>query len=286
MRAARRSVGPILLPVLLGLYASLVLRPAVAAEGYGECRLFGQKATRHIAPVVPGQLTVLINLPAVGEFDGDSPDSIRSGREFCLGVNIAYRLGLDKLVLRNASFDSLVAGRNRDYDLALALLSVRHRTHDLVAFSAPYAWDSYGVAVRADARIDAAGLRGVRVGTQIGTNVTTWARDTLKIRRLSAFDDTGTMFTALAAGNVDAIITSLSVVLGQVGAAHGRFKVVGQFHEDTPIAAVLPLHSPQTRIISRIIEDMRADGTLATLEQTYLAPLWNSLKPSEIPVWH
>ena len=140
--------------------------------------------------------------------------------------------------------------------------------------------------MRADARIDAAGLRGVRVGTQIGTNVTTWARDTLKIRRLSAFDDTGTMFTALAAGNVDAIVTSLSVVLAQVGAAQGRFKVVGQFHEDTPIAAVLPLHSPETPVINRIIGDMRAAGTLATLEQTYLAPLWASLKPSALPVWH
>jgi polar amino acid transport system substrate-binding protein len=40
------------------------------------------------------------------------------------------------------------------------------------------------------------------------------------------------MFTALAAGNVDAVMTDLSVVLGQVGNASGKasLKVVGQYH--------------------------------------------------------
>ncbi|PYD49020.1 type 2 periplasmic-binding domain-containing protein [Novacetimonas pomaceti] len=272
--------------VVFALLAGLAFHQARAAEGYGQCRLFGHGATHHVTPAVPGQLTVLINLPAVGEFDGDTPTTIRSGREFCLAVNIAYRLGLDRVVLRNASFDSLVAGRNRDYDLALALVSVRHRDHEVVTFSAPYAFDSYGIATRATTRMDENTLRAARVGTQLGTNVTSWARDSLKIRRLSAFDDTGTMFTALAAGNVDAVITSLSVILGQVGAAQGRFRVVGQFPEGTPIAAVLPLHSPEAPVIDRIINDMRTEGTLRALDMTYLAPLWKGADPSTIPVWH
>jgi hypothetical protein len=29
----------------------------------------------------------------VGEFNGDTEDSVTSGREFCMAVNIAYRLG-------------------------------------------------------------------------------------------------------------------------------------------------------------------------------------------------
>ncbi|GAJ28117.1 substrate-binding periplasmic protein [Acidomonas methanolica] len=279
MRAARTPF------LLASLCAALTLHPASAADGYGRCALFGHRATGHIEPAIPGQLTVLVNLPAVGEFDGETPETIRSGREFCMAVNLAYRLGLDRVVLRNTTLDSLIAGRNRGYDLALALLSVRHRKRDVVTFSVPYARDSYGVAVRAGRPADPTRLRSMRVATQIEANVPDWLRDTLHIRRLSAFDDTGTMFTALAAGNVDAVVTSLSVILGQVGAAHGRFVVAGRFADGRPLAAILPLGSAEAPEIDRLLDAMRDDGTLAALETAYLAPSWHGIDPTEIPLW-
>ena len=91
---------------------------AMATDGYGDCPLTGEKGSASITPAVPGQFTVIINLPAVGQFNGDTPETIKDGYEFCMAVNIAHRLGLDKVKLVNASFDSIVAGQNRDFDIA------------------------------------------------------------------------------------------------------------------------------------------------------------------------
>ncbi|MBN9273510.1 MAG: transporter substrate-binding domain-containing protein, partial [Mesorhizobium sp.] len=153
---------------------------ANAAEGYGECKLYGKQGTEHITPAVPGQFTVIINLPAVGEFNGDTPETITSGREFCMAVNIAHRLGLEKVVLKNASFDSIVAGQNKDFDVALALISVTEPRKKVVDFSTPYAFGSYGLAAKAGSNVTAENVRDAKFGTQAGTTMVSWAQDTLQ----------------------------------------------------------------------------------------------------------
>lgn len=259
--------------------------PALAAEGYGDCKLFGEGATAQAETAVPGQLTVIMNLPAVGEFNGDTEDSITSGREFCMAVNIAHRLGLEKVVLKNASFDSIVAGQNKDYDIALALISVTEARKKVVDFSTSYALGAFGIATRADGAVDETSIKTTKLGTQAGTIMVDWAQTNLPDAPLSVFDDTGAMFTALAAGNVDAVMTDLSVILGQVGNSGGKLKVVGQFPSGRDTAGVYPKGSTAKPVIDQIIADMAADGTLKALETEYLAPAWAGLDPAAVPVW-
>ena len=259
--------------------------PALANEGYGDCKLFGKQGTEKTKTAIPGQFTVIINLPAVGEFNGDTPESITSGREFCMAVNIAYRLGVDKVVLKNASFDSIVAGQNKDFDIALALISVTEPRKKVVDFSTPYAHGAFGLATRADAKIDEASVKTAKLGTQAGTIMVQWAQDTLPETKLSVFDDTGAMFTALAAGNVDVIMTDLSVVLGQVSNSGGKLKVVGQYPSGRDTAGIYPKGSAEKPVIDKIIADMDKDGTLKALEAEYLAPAWGGLTPGAVPVW-
>jgi len=61
---------------------------SLASEGDGDCKLFGKQGTKKAETAVPGQFTVIVSLPAVGEFIGDTPDAIASGREFCTAVNM------------------------------------------------------------------------------------------------------------------------------------------------------------------------------------------------------
>lgn len=274
-----------LLAALAVMGLTAVAAPAFAAEGFGDCKLFGKGATEHVTPAVPGQLTVIINLPAEGEFNGDTPESIKSGREFCMAANIAYRLGLEKLVLKNASFDSIVAGQNKDFDIALALVSVTEPRKKVVDFSTPYAKGAFGIATRTGEPMDADKLKTAKLGTQAGTIMVAWAQDNLPKAKLSVFDDTGAMFTALAAGSVDAVMTDLSVVLGQVSASKGKLQVVGQFPSGRETAGIYPKGSAEKPVIDKIIADMAADGTLKALETEYLAPSWGGLKPEDVPVW-
>lgn len=260
--------------------------PALAAEGYGDCKLYGEPGTERIETAIPGQFTVLINLPAVGEFNGDTPETVRSGREFCMAVNIAYRLGINKVVLRNASFDSIVAGQNKDFDIALALISITEPRKKVVDFSAPYSIGSFGIATRADASLDQEGLKTTKLGTQAGTVMVQWAQEHLPDATLSVFDDTGAMFTALAAGSVDAVMTDISVVLGQVANSGGKLEVVGQIPSGADTAGVYPKGSKAKPAIDKVIADLAADGTLAALEEEYLSAERGGLKPEDVPVWN
>ncbi len=259
--------------------------PALASEGYGDCKLFGKQGTEKAETAVPGQFTVIINLPAVGEFNGDTPEAITSGREFCMAVNIAYRLGIDKVVLKNASFDSIVAGQNKDFDIALALISVTEPRKKVVDFSTPYASGAFGLATRTDSTLDEASIKTAKLGTQAGTIMVQWAQDSLPETSLSVFDDTGAMFTALAAGNVDVVMTDLSVILGQVANSGGKLKVVGQYPSGRDTAGIYPKGYAQKPVIDKIIADMAADGTLKSLESEYLAPAWGGVTPADVPVW-
>lgn len=257
---------------------------AAATEGYGDCPLIGEKGSSKIDPAVADQFTVIINLPAVGQFNGDTPETIKDGYEFCMAVNIAHRLGLDKVKLVNASFDSIVAGQNRDYDIALALISVTEPRKKVVDFSAPYMNSGYGVAARADKPVSEQDIKTVRVGTQAGTTLVPFAQDTLKVASLDVFDDTASMFTALAAGKVDAVMTDLSITLGQAHNSNGRLAVVGKYKSSGETAGIYPKGSPNGKIIDQLIEDMHKDGTLKKLEEAYLLPSWGT-SPDKIPLW-
>ena len=280
MKFKKRLIG-----LALGSMMAMVGTAATAAEGYGECKLYGKQGTEHVTPAVPGQFTVIINLPAVAEFNGDTPETITSGREFCMAVNIAHRLGLDKVVLKNASFDSIVAGQNQDFDIALALISVTEPRKKVVDFSTPYSLGSYGLAAKAGADVTAENVRDAKFGTQAGTTMVSWAQDTLKAKNLSVFDDTGAMFTAVAAGNVDVVMTDLSVVLGQVAASNGKLAVIGQYETGGETAGIYPKGSSAKPVIDKIIADMKQDGTLKNLEAQYLAPAWGGKTPGDVPVW-
>ncbi len=179
-----------------------------------------------------------------------------------MAVNVAHRLGLDKVKLVNASFDSIVAGQNKDYDIALALISVTEPRKKVVDFSAPYMNSGYGVAARADKPVTEADIKAVKVGTQAGTTLVPFAQDTLKVASLDVFDDTASMFTALAAGKVDAVMTDLSITLGQAHNSNGRLAVVGKYESSGETAGIYPKGSPNGKVIDQLIEDMHKDGTL------------------------
>ncbi len=86
----------------------------------GNCEVTGQKGAFKIAPVMPGQLTVEVSLPAPGWWNGDTPDTIKDGYEYCMAANIAYRAGLDQMVVVNVTWAQLIGGNTKNFDLALS----------------------------------------------------------------------------------------------------------------------------------------------------------------------
>jgi polar amino acid transport system substrate-binding protein len=256
-----------------------------SASGYGDCHVYGKKGSIHIKPVTPGVLTVQTNLPSPGWWKGTSPDTITGGYEYCLAANIAYRAGLSQVKVDNVSFDALVAGQTKNYDIAMAQISVTPQRAKVVNFSAPYFDSNIGILAPAKSKITAADIRSKKIGVQVGTTAVDWADKELKpATPPKLFQDTTSMVTAVSSGLVDAAAQDTAIMLGFAKNSNGQLKVIGQYQTGEHYAAIYPKGSKNAAAMDKAINTMHSDGTLAKLSKQWLGPQLGG-DPNAVPVW-
>ncbi len=265
------------------LALAALLESAGAAEMIGNCEVQGQKGQFALVPARPGQLTVEVNLPAPGWWNGDTPDTIKDGFEYCMAANIAHRIGVDKVGVVNVAWDALVAGQTRNYDLALSQASITEERKKVVDFSVPYFSSDIGVLVKKGTEVDAASIRSMRIGVQQATTAASFVDDKLKPeQQVRVFPDTPSMFTSLQANQIDVAMTDTGIVLAQAAVSGGRFEVVGQYATGETYGAIYPKGSPNGAKFDQVIQALIDDGTLKRLAGTYLADMWGA-DPTAVP---
>jgi polar amino acid transport system substrate-binding protein len=270
------------LALATALILTAFIRPA-AADMIGNCEVTGQKGAFPMTPARPGQITVEVNLPSPGWWNGDTPDSIKDGYEYCMAANIAYRAGLDKVQVVNVAWDALVAGQTKDFDLALSEISITDERKKVVDFSVPYFHSDIGVLVRKGDQVDSAKMKSLRIGVQQATTGADFVADKLKPSTpAKVFPDTPSMFTALMAKQIDAAMTDTSIVLAQAGASNGAMEVAGQYSTGETYGALYPKGSANAAVLDKIIQSMIDDGTLKQLAAKYLASAWGA-DPTAVP---
>jgi polar amino acid transport system substrate-binding protein len=268
--------------VVAAVLTLALVRPA-AADMIGNCEVSGQKGAFAFTPAKPGQLTVEVNLPAPGWWNGDTPESIKDGYEYCMAANIAHRAGLDKVEVVNVAWDALVAGQTKDFDFALSEISITDDRKKVVDFSVPYFSSDIGVMTKKGKKVDGASIKGMRIGVQQGTTGADFVDQKLKpTTPASVYPDTPSMFTALQAGQIDVAMTDTSIVLAQAGTSNGLFEVPGQFATGETYGALYPKGSKNGKAFDKIIEALKKDGTLDKLAAKYLAAAWGA-DPTKIP---
>jgi polar amino acid transport system substrate-binding protein len=252
----------------------------------GNCMVTGQKGSIPIAsPAKAGQLTVEVSLPAPIWWNGDTPEAIKDGMEYCIAAEIAWRAGYDKLEVVNVGWDPLIAGQTHDFDLAMSEISItddRKKVHD---FSIPYFYSDIGVLTRVDAPVDEKSIKSAKVGVQQATTGAAYATDVLKIADIQVYPDQGDMFTALSAGQIDAAITDTSIVLAEEVAKPGKVKVVGQYKTGEAYGAIYPKGNANNATIDKIYQAMIDDGTMKTYAAKYLAAVWGK-DPATVPYFN
>ncbi|WP_207388373.1 ABC transporter substrate-binding protein [Lichenihabitans psoromatis] len=259
-----------------------VVLPA-SAETIGNCELYGAAAVSTITPAKSGQLTVEVNLPAPGWWNGDTPGSIKDGYEYCLAANVAHRLGLGAVQVVNVDFDALVAGQTRAFDLALSEISITDERKKVVDFSVPYFSSDIGILAKAGTKVTAEGVKSLRIGVTQGTTGADFVADKIKpTTTAKVFPDAPSMITALQAGQIDLAMTDTAIVLGQASASSGLFAVVGQYTTGEQYGAVYPKNSPNRAVIDKILQSLIDDGSTKKLASKYLAASWG-LDPATIP---
>lgn len=274
---ARRCLRLLVTLLVIGLAAT------AKAQTFGHCKLYGSKGTHPFMPAIPGQLTVETGLPAPGWWNGESPDTIRDGYEYCMAANIAYRAGLDRLVVVNVSFAQLLGGQTRKFDLALTQATITEERRKAVDFSIPYFASDQGVLVRTGTKVDSEAMRHFRIGVQGATTSGDFVSEKIKpVQPLRVYPGLAAAYAALASGQIDAVLYDTAEVLGQAAASHGTMTVAAQYSTGENYGAIFPKGSANATTLNRIIQSLKDDGTLAALSAQYLAQSWG-VDPTHIP---
>jgi polar amino acid transport system substrate-binding protein len=218
-------------------------------------------------PTSDGTFTLVTSLPGPGFFDGgDTPDKVNAGVEYCMGQVMARMLGLE-MELRNETFQSITTGVVQDYDLALSQSSITDERKEVVDFTEPYYKSDQGILAETGttvATLDDA--KKLLYAVQTGTTGEYFVTDIVKPEQQpQVFQDLNGAYTALAAGQVDAVMMDTAINLGQAARSNGTLAVVAQFANEDYYGGIVPKGSTNLDAINAMLKQMEDDGTLTEL---------------------
>lgn len=178
----------------------------------------GDAAAAGFDLVEDGQLTVCSDVPYEPfEFEDPEAPSGFSGFDIDLMDEIAGELDVELAVVI-APFDSITnatAMQRGDCDVAASAITITEERQANLDFSEAYYDSLQSLAVEADS--DIASLEdtdGFRIGVQTDTTGESYARENApEGAEIVDFGNPGDLFTALAAGNIDAILQDFPVNL-------------------------------------------------------------------------
>jgi polar amino acid transport system substrate-binding protein len=251
---------------------------------YGNCKITSKPDTIKINPVKPDTLTVETTLPAQGWWNGTTPESIKDGYEYCMAAELANMAGLSKLVIKNVSFDQLVAGHTSDYDIALAEITITPERAKVVDFSIPYFESNIGVLVQKGADVTQDNITSKSCAAYSGTTSVTFLQQKLHCASTKIYPDSQTLYQGLLSGQVDADFLDTAIVLAEAKAT-GKLEVVGQYSTGETYGAIYPKGSANEDAFNQGIKTLKDDGTLDNLSSTYLGPAFGG-DPNNVPMWN
>jgi polar amino acid transport system substrate-binding protein len=271
-----------------GALLATVVAVALIATGCGGAKkestsAGGQQATGSPLKnlVTSGTLTVGTELPAPPFWIGNDYDSLTGGFEVDLAKEIAKRLSLGKVKFIEMPFTGLVAGQKCRCDIDFSQVTITDDRAKVVEFSVPYFEANQGILVKKGTTVSSLDdAKKLRWGAQTNTTGAAYIADTIKpASEAKLYEKTVDAFTALNAGQVDAVLLDTPIVIGAV--KEGQIKdgaVVGQFKTGEQYGAVLNRGSPNVAAINQVIGTLKSEGFIDQLFKKYFAD------PADVPV--
>lgn len=239
-------------------------------------------AASNLATLAAGKLTIGTDSPAFGPwFSNDDPTN-GDGFESAVAYAVAAKLGFAKANVTwvVAPFDSVIVPGVKPFDFAINQVSITDERKKSVDFSSGYYDVNQAIITIRGSKIDGAktiaDLKNATLGAQVGT--TSYATLTDVIRPTTApvaFDNNDLAKQALANGQIDGLVVDLPTAFFITAAELENGVVVGQFADTTAggeqFGLVLSKGSSLTACVSKAVDALRADGTLAKLQAQWLA---------------
>ncbi len=218
-----------------------------------------------------------------------NPNGEWEGFDVEVAREIAKRLGVEPEFL-DINFDVVTAGSwNGRWDINVGSMTVTGPRQQVLIFTTPYYYTPASFAVHTDSDVsEIAGLEGAKVGVGAATTYLDYLNGSLELEgetietpppagaTAQVYDTDLLALQDLALGDgtrLDAVLTALPTIQNAI--QNGEpFKTVGDPVYYEALAVALDRSSPLDSQsladeITRIIEEMRADGTLTRLSEQF-----------------
>lgn len=230
--------------------------------------------------VTEGKLTIGTGNPAYSPWVLDDTPESGEGFESAVAYAVAEKLGFAKedVIWVRTTFDEAIAPGVKNFDFNLQQYSITEERRANIDFSTPY-YETSQVIVTVESSPAAsatsiADLQGYLIGAATGTTSFSAIGNVIKPTQAAlAFNSNDDAKAALTNGQVDAIVLDLPTALYAAYVELTGGVIIGQLptaEKGDQFGLVLDKGSKLTAAVSKALDELRADGTLAALEEKWL----------------
>ena len=197
-----------------------------------------------------------------------------SGYEGDMINAIAQKLNLAKVTWVNIAFDQLYAPGTKQFDVGISEITITDERKQAVDFSEPYFDANQGILVKADSKYATAtqtsDLLDAKFGAEAGTTGLDYINNHVKpSQSVSQFDTTDVATEALKTGTIDIQVIDVPIAAGIRDGSDTPLKIIGQFVTNEQYGLALQKGSPMKACVDQAIKDLKADGTIKSLQDKY-----------------
>ena len=242
-----------------------------------------------LATVADGVLTIATGEPAYYPWVIDDAPESGEGFEAAVAYAVATQLGFSKDEVKwvRTTFDSAVTPGEKNFDFNLQQFSITEERKAAVDFSSPYYTAPQAIVSFKGSKIDGkssiAELAGAKLGAAVGTTSLDAIESQLGLKA-SVFNDNAAGVSALKNKQIDGLVVDLPTAFYLAGVEVENGVIVGQLAPSgsgDQFGLLLTKGSALTSCVSGAVDAITADGTLASITDTWLATNTGSpvLKP-------
>lgn len=246
-----------------------------SASGTGGC------TPASLATTTKGTLTIATDSPAYPPWFVDNKPSNGKGYESAVAYAVAKQLGYgrSKVTWTVVSFNSAIAPGAKQFDFDINEFSISPERRKAVDFSAPYYDVRQAVVALKSSSIahatTVAALRHAKLGAQVGTTSYQAITDDVKPSvQPQVFNNNDDAKKALQNGEIDGLVVDLPTAF-EISAEISGARIVGQLPrlggKVEQFGIVLDKGSPLTACVSKAVNTLRANKTLARLQKRWLS---------------
>ena len=232
-----------------------------------------------LATVADGVLTIATGEPAYYPWVIDDAPESGEGFEAAVAYAVATQLGFsnDEVKWVRTTFDSAVTPGEKNFDFNLQQFSITEERKAAVDFSSPYYTAPQAIVSFKGSKIDGkssiADLKDAKLGAAVGTTSLDAIESQLGLKA-SVFNDNAAGVSALKNQQIDGLVVDLPTAFYLAGVEVENGIIVGQLSASgtgDQFGLLLTKGSALTSCVSAAVDAITADGTLASITDTWLA---------------